>query len=189
MPRKKEDNKVIQEVSRRKILMAAFELFANSGYAQTTVDRIASRAGVSKGLIYHYFGSKEEILLGLVELLEDQMADFFPTESLSPPAFLRKLIDFSIDFIGKKPQINRLMLALTVQPEVIAGLKPQMQRIRDEWIGVLVSVLTTLGCEDPEQEAYMLLATFDGMALGYLTIGEDYPLEKIRSTLKKKYRL
>ncbi len=40
---------------------AARELFAKKGFAATTMDDIASRAGVAKGAVYHHFGSKEEI--------------------------------------------------------------------------------------------------------------------------------
>jgi AcrR family transcriptional regulator len=40
---------------------AAHELFAKRGFAATTIDDIAKRAGVAKGAVYHHFGSKEEI--------------------------------------------------------------------------------------------------------------------------------
>jgi len=40
---------------------AAQELFAKRGFAATTIDDIARRAGVAKGAVYHHFGSKEEI--------------------------------------------------------------------------------------------------------------------------------
>lgn len=45
-----------------RILDAAGRLFAENGYAKTTVDEIASLAGISKGLVYVHFPSKEEIL-------------------------------------------------------------------------------------------------------------------------------
>lgn len=189
MPRTKEDNKEIQELSRTKILMASFELFALDGYAQTSVESIAVKAGVSKGLIYHYFKGKRDILLGLVGLVEQQMADYFPSGKLPAKAFLERLIDASFDFIGKRPKVNRLMLALSVQPEVIEGLKSEMIRIRDEWISMLVSVFQELKYDRPEQEAFLMLATFDGMALGFLTFGVEYPLEKLKTAMKKRYRI
>lgn len=189
MPRTKEENKEIQAISRKRILMASFELFALSGYAQTSVESIAVKAGVSKGLIYHYFKGKQDILLGLVELAEQQMADFFPSEKLPAKMFLERMIDFSFDFISKRPKINRLMLALSVQPEVIEGLKTEMTRIRDEWVGVLVTVFEDLKYDNPEQEAYLLMATFDGMGLGFLTFDREYPLEKLKLAMKKRYRL
>ncbi len=47
------------EQTRRKILVAASELFAEHGYEGASVRQIASGAGVSLGMIRHYFGSKE----------------------------------------------------------------------------------------------------------------------------------
>jgi AcrR family transcriptional regulator len=47
---------------RERILAAAEELFAAQGFAKTTVDEIAAAAGVSKGLLYSHYVSKEELL-------------------------------------------------------------------------------------------------------------------------------
>jgi AcrR family transcriptional regulator len=48
------------------VLDAALDLFIEQGFAQTRVDDIAKRAGISKGAVYLYFESKEKILEGLV---------------------------------------------------------------------------------------------------------------------------
>lgn len=48
------------------VLDAALELFIEQGFAQTRVDDIAKRAGISKGAVYLYFESKEKVLEGLV---------------------------------------------------------------------------------------------------------------------------
>src|SRR5579864_8920974 len=61
------DLPVVSQAERRAgtvaaILAAAQQLFAKRGFAATTIDDIAGRAGVAKGAVYHHFGSKEEIL-------------------------------------------------------------------------------------------------------------------------------
>ena len=55
------------ERTRQRILDAAGPCFAARGYARTTVEEVASRAGVSKALVYHHFGSKERILDAVIE--------------------------------------------------------------------------------------------------------------------------
>jgi len=50
------------EAKRRRILTAAARLFAHRGFAKTTVEEIALEAGVSKGLVYVHFPSKEALL-------------------------------------------------------------------------------------------------------------------------------
>jgi AcrR family transcriptional regulator len=51
-----------QEAKRRQILDAAVRAFARKGYHACRVGEIAQEAGVAYGLVYHYFGSKEELL-------------------------------------------------------------------------------------------------------------------------------
>lgn len=48
--------------SKDKLIDTALELFSREGYTGTTVKSIAKAAGVTDGLIYHYFSSKEELL-------------------------------------------------------------------------------------------------------------------------------
>ena len=50
------------ERTRQRILVAAGQCFSSAGYAKTTVEAIAARAGVSKGIVYHHFHGKEQIL-------------------------------------------------------------------------------------------------------------------------------
>ena len=47
---------------RRLILRAAITVFARSGYHTSRVSDVAKEAGVAYGLVYHYFGSKEDLL-------------------------------------------------------------------------------------------------------------------------------
>jgi TetR/AcrR family transcriptional regulator, fatty acid metabolism regulator protein len=51
-----------QEERRRQILEAAVRAFARKGYHACRVGEIAEEAGVAYGLVYHYFGSKQEVL-------------------------------------------------------------------------------------------------------------------------------
>ncbi|HEX5565534.1 MAG TPA: TetR/AcrR family transcriptional regulator [Streptomyces sp.] len=46
----------------RRLLAAATRLFADRGYDRTSVQEIVEAAGVTKGALYHYFGSKEDLL-------------------------------------------------------------------------------------------------------------------------------
>jgi AcrR family transcriptional regulator len=50
----------------KEILEAAFEEFARNGYAASTLDQVAERAGVTKGTIYVYFDSKEHLFISMV---------------------------------------------------------------------------------------------------------------------------
>src|SRR5258705_13117881 len=55
------------EERRGAILEAALSVFADLGYTQATLNDVADRVGVTKGCLYHYFESKERLLLDLIK--------------------------------------------------------------------------------------------------------------------------
>ncbi|WP_425806448.1 TetR/AcrR family transcriptional regulator [Desulfitobacterium sp. Sab5] len=69
------------EASRARILNAATEIFAQKGPEGTRVDEIAEKAGINKRMLYHYFGSKEDLY---VEVLRNNYDKIF---TLSKKAF------------------------------------------------------------------------------------------------------
>lgn len=69
------------EASRARILKAATEIFAQKGPEGTRVDEIAEKAGINKRMLYHYFGSKEDLY---VEVLRNNYDKIF---TLSKKAF------------------------------------------------------------------------------------------------------
>ncbi|WAH38778.1 TetR/AcrR family transcriptional regulator [Alicyclobacillus dauci] len=67
MPRTERQNQQIRDERREQILQAALKVFARRGLAATKMTDISEEAGLSKGLAYHYFHSKEEIFTTLVK--------------------------------------------------------------------------------------------------------------------------
>ncbi|MQA12888.1 MAG: TetR family transcriptional regulator [Pseudonocardiaceae bacterium] len=61
--------------TRERILSAAEELFAESGFDATPTSRIAVRAGVPKGLVHYYFHRKPDLLVALVDRLPEEHID------------------------------------------------------------------------------------------------------------------
>lgn len=64
--------------SRDAILAAARELFGSRGYEGTTIRGIATAAGVDPALVHHFFGSKDELFLTVLEVPETVMAGIPP---------------------------------------------------------------------------------------------------------------
>ena len=83
----------------QEITEAAFTVFAEKGYAATTVAEVAERAGVSKGLTYLYFRTKEELFKAVIRSVVirrvDALVDAVETTELSSEDFIRgPLLDF-----------------------------------------------------------------------------------------------
>lgn len=65
-PRNKELNEKVKDARREQILSTALILFAEKGLAATKITDISTAAGISQGLLYHYYQSKEEIFVELL---------------------------------------------------------------------------------------------------------------------------
>src|SRR5687768_10327975 len=63
------------DLTRRAILDAARALFADHGYVNTPIRRVADVAGVAVQTIYSTFGSKPAVLVGLMDLMDQQMVE------------------------------------------------------------------------------------------------------------------
>ena len=72
-PRSEEQFAQIREERKHQILDAALHVFAEDSYHGASMSAVAKRAKVSKGLIYNYFKSKEEILVSLVVDVFDEV--------------------------------------------------------------------------------------------------------------------
>jgi len=59
-------NKMLKDKRREEILSSALELFSSNGYSATKISQIAQQTGMSQGLLYHYFSSKEQIYIEIV---------------------------------------------------------------------------------------------------------------------------
>ena len=74
MGRNAEQNKLLREAQYATILACALDLFVSRGFAATRVADIAGAAGISPGLLYHYFPGKDDILVALLEQSLPRMA-------------------------------------------------------------------------------------------------------------------
>jgi AcrR family transcriptional regulator len=100
---------------RREILHAARQEFFERGFHTPTVDDVAARAEVSKGTIYLYFVSKEEILAHLLleglELLLDDMQAAYEADAQTPECALKSLANAYLSFCQANPNYFRLIMA------------------------------------------------------------------------------
>ena len=189
-PRSPEQYEQIRQQTRKQIKDSAFTLFARHGYSDTTVSAIAKEAGISKGLIYHYFNSKDEILVAIFEDLAEliERALDFP-ENMSADGCLRYLLETLFGYIEEKAEILRLMISLALQPEAADRLKPHIEKTNASQIAAMAELFKILDYEDPDNEAYYLAAKLDGIALGYITMSEEYPYETIKQKILEEYDL
>ena len=119
-PRTPEQFKEMREEKMTLIMDVALEHFANEGYHKTTINHIARHAGMSKGLMYNYFKSKESLLIAIIHKSVNEVYTYFDNDKdgyLSEEEFeffIRKII-----VIAKGKKIFwRLFFQLLMQNEV-----------------------------------------------------------------------
>ena len=100
-----------------KIIEAGFDLICNDGYHKKDTAKIAKKAGVSTGIVYHYFKDKRAIFLAGLEKYADSI--FYPM--LNKPDFIFDKNNLS-DLIKKmiKKYISNHKLSLTAHEEITA---------------------------------------------------------------------
>lgn len=109
--------KVITRAARRDrtraaILKAAQAEFATKGLSGGRVDEIARRARANKRMIYHYFGSKDDLYLASLERVYEGLRGAERQLNLShlePEVALRKLIEFNFDYSRQHPELISLI--------------------------------------------------------------------------------
>ncbi len=111
-----------KEEAKRRIVSVALDVFAEKGYDQTTMEDIGNRLGVSKGALYLYFKSKEELFRAITEQSQDQLrellrdsfqernllkgADAFLDSALSPE--YRSNLYLTFEFISEASRNDEL---------------------------------------------------------------------------------
>ncbi|MCB8995046.1 MAG: TetR/AcrR family transcriptional regulator [Bacteroidales bacterium] len=186
-PRTKDQNKEIRETRRKMIMQAALELFSKEGYHSTSINGIAKRAEISKGLLYNYFESKEELLKiiimeGIMEM--ENMMVIPPSESVSKSDLIY-MIDSVFERLSSQKEFWMLFSSVLVQPDVLEIVSGELGVVLEGLLKEMEDYLRRSGSPSPREDAYVLGALFDGISLNYFINPEGYPLESVKNRVKE----
>jgi AcrR family transcriptional regulator len=105
----REDQK---EKRRQEILFAGLDLFVHKGYSGTTIKDIAGAVGMSAGLMFHYFASKEELFLELIKLgIEGPMNSLQPA-GMAPLEFFEYTAQQVLAIIRSEPFVAKMFVLM-----------------------------------------------------------------------------
>lgn len=119
-PRTPKQFQEIREEKKTLIMDVALEHFANEGYFKTTINHIAKHAGISKGLMYNYFESKESLLSEIIARSVSEVYNYFDIDKdgyLSEEEFEFFVKRVTL-MLKEKQSFWRLYLQLMMQNEV-----------------------------------------------------------------------
>ncbi|MCB9295567.1 MAG: TetR/AcrR family transcriptional regulator [Lewinellaceae bacterium] len=189
-PRTKKQFEEIRQRSMEAIKKAAMELFAHNGYHSTSISQIAKEAGISKGLLYNYFDSKEDLLHDIIMEAVD-MGEQIMGEVLSSPKEaaqqLRSMTEVTFEIVQKDRHYWKLMTSLAFQTDVLTSLMPELRKKQEEAVAAIADIFRRLGSGEPEKEALYYGAVLDGIMLHYMQMEETYPIEEMKAYVLDRF--
>ena len=160
------------QATRASILQTAAEVFAERGYAETTLSELIARSGLTKGAFYFHFTSKEQLALEVLEEKQRQWLEFVSQRALAKPVAidqLRALGPALIKLHREDPSAYsapRLARDLARMPELAGIVRAQMRG----WIDLVASIISRAqqdGDLPPQLDATalatILVAATDGL--------------------------
>lgn len=189
MPRTAEQYENIRKEKKKAIMDVALELFANEGFHGTTISRIAKKTEISKGLMYNYFTSKEELLNAIIDEGFKELTDNFDLNKdnvLSEEEFIF-FLDAMFETLNEKRSFWLLYFSLLMQPALGSLIQDKLTKIYVPMLATMKSFFTDKGVADPETEALLLGSLLDGIGLNYLMNPQLFPVENIKRMIIGKY--
>lgn len=188
MPRTKEQFDQIRTKSKANIIQAALKLFSLKGYHATSTNAIAKEAGVSAGLMYNYYSSKEELLVDIVnsffESLAASVSKEFDGNRHTPDA--GKMIDLLIEQLQINAGKWHLLVSIVFQSDISGKAKSQMDGFYFHQQDMFVLYFTEKCVEHPQDSAKVLSSILHGAFLQAAAAGNMDELMLLRRTVIEK---
>ena len=166
------------------ILNAATELFAQEGFKTTSTSKVASKAGVSEGLIFKHFKNKPGLLDAILEEGEKRFRTLYGDiifES-NPKHVLKRTIEMPFKIPERDYRLWRLQFKLKWELNLSNDAKRESLMIK------LEKSFQSLGFDNPKMEAYFLLNALDNISEVILN-GSLINKDEFKNFLYKKYNL
>lgn len=180
-------NKIIREEKKDLILRTALKVFAQEGYHASSVNKIADKANISKGLIYNYFESKEDLLNNIVSNIMDRyMEKYPPIDSIPNDSHIEYFIDQSFEFILEDKARAKLLFALTAQSIVMDLMTKITMQKAEPFMNNVMNFFEIKKYDDPEGMMHYFFSTLEGVQL-HVIFNPLYPIDKVKKILKKQF--
>ncbi len=185
MGRGAEFNERVKKERRQKIMKTAVKLFAVNGLAATKISLIASEAGMSQGLMYHYFRSKEEIYVALIRHAFDRMntaARALEALPLTPRAKIETAVASLIqgfeaaEYSGYYHLLIAQATASQAIPDEAAAIIRKESQVPYRVMARIIAdgqVQGQICGHDPDELALIFWTTIKGLALHRVTHGSN----------------
>lgn len=161
--------------SRELVLDAAERVMARDGFDAATVARVVAESGIPESSVYHYYGSKDGILLAVMERGAERFFADLPEpdrRTRRPSDHLRAVVSAAVEALERHPNFLRLLVVFAVQPPEAANgdVAAVVGHVREAARERLRKQIAIAFDDDPDSAttdelARFALAAFDGAFL------------------------
>lgn len=183
-----------KKVRINEITEAAIDVFLEKGYESTTMDVIAQKAGISKGGLYHYFKSKDMILIQANEKISVKVEELME-EALKCPSVRQGILYYIENYIRywlEHPRETAFLFLSMAKMLENPDLLKYYQQYTEEYMAFFEGAFNMgiqLGEFRPHNarsSAITLMAALDGV-LGYMLFDEKLVLEDVIKHFEEKF--
>lgn len=176
-PKSRKQNEQIRQEKKTLIMDTALELFAENGFHATSISQIAQKAGISKGLMYNYFASKENLLAELYETISMEVMEMINPnhDEMISMEEMSSFFDLFFKSLQEKRTSWKLYFQLSMQPKVIElissrGVMEKAMKNRQ----VLLSFFVHHHPENPFNEMLLFSSVIKGFTIQYVFAPEHF---------------
>jgi len=184
-PRTKKQFEEIRENKKALIMRSALELFAESGYHSVSVKDIAKKSQISKGLLYNYFESKEDLLKAIIIQGLNSISDLIDPDhdGVVTTGEMRFMIDEMFHILTDHRIFLMLYFSILTQPDVMVLASREIEDFFEQLMRKLQSYFRVRGSTDPRADAILFGAILDGIFFNYILNNRDYPIEQVKKRI------
>ncbi|MDF2713279.1 MAG: TetR/AcrR family transcriptional regulator [Paenibacillus sp.] len=186
MPRTKEQFEEMRNATKEKIQSAAMRLFVQKGFGSTNVQEIADLAGISIGLLYRHYKTKEQLFSELVEFSLtgiQTVTDLFGQDD-SPKKLIGHFVNEIYNDMNNGEELANLLILMTqsflsgeanVRQDEIARLNGNMLRATADLIGRGQKLGEFLS-GNPHEMAVFFYSAVQGLAIMKITLKDGFTM-------------
>lgn len=172
--------KSLKEDQQKRIIEAFYEVAKREGIENTSFGKVAKELDMHPSLVVHYFSTKEEMLLGLIDFIMISYQNIYQAENDQPNA-LDKLIQVLNNIFSRKwnnyidDSIFYNCFALIFRNDLIKQQFKELHMLLRKWLENLIQACVDqqmINCEDPAKAADLIFVISDG-AYYFLSMIDD----------------
>lgn len=191
-PRTSKQIEHIRQEKKKLIMDTALELFAEFGFHAASISQIALKAKISKGLIYNYFESKNEILDEIMNQGFQQIHDILDPnhDGILTEEEFSAFIEKSFDLVKNNHRHWKLYFSLVIQPIVSDNFSTKYSEAAGPIFRMMYEFVARNGSSDPEGDLMIISAMIEGAFLYAIVAPEVFPIDKMREkTIEGIFRI